>query len=386
MMRAIALFVVVCAVAAQDNTTTTGNEPEPSPGPMGPEYIAGMIQMEQYMASKFLDIILKFQHAQYQHYGSMFFLQAQMVEWQASQKAGGASDSEASSMSLEEEDEGVEDNQAAKFRLMGSYYLLNSVHVKLYQILVKAPEVQMEYYYNRAMQMSMMSLGAQLPPQMYQLIYLSAFNTHLKTLKLSYALQYVSHFRTWLEDEIDVNGALVEDAQGADLIAQEQEDDLLMDRTFAFNSYFHLAQIDYQTFMLDMYTQYMWAAVMAPQGQQQQQSFLETEETLGEQAQFMPFFGAGGNSMEMYSTWIRWYHIILQLTAAQSGQYSVQLEYFALHAEDQSNIDEDKISQASDFAFTSFASTLLQASQMQYWLAMLSMYSMYAPQQQQMAK
>jgi len=388
-MRAAALFLVaLCAVSAQDAPTPTAAPADPVPDAppqeMDPSQvspmdgIAAMVGMQQQVASKYLDVILRFQYAQYETYAAMFFMQEAMAKHQIENPSQNLEED----VSLEEEEGSQPD--PAKFRLMATYFLLNSIHVKLYRIIVKAPEIQGEYYFNRVIQMSANAGGMPLPPQLYQALYLNNFNSHMKTLKLSYALQYVSHFRTWLEDEIDVNAVVAAKEPNYMMVAMEQQGDLVQDKVFAFQSYNSLAQIDYQTFLLDMFVQNMFQTVFAQAAQANAaaggspaaSSFLEE----GAEAEFLPFAlgmgmgAAGGGGMQMYTIWIRYYQLIMQFSAAQAGQTSVTLEHFARNTDAK---EPEKLMQASTYSFTAFASSLMQEAHMQYMLAIFDMYSLY---------
>jgi len=199
----------------------------------------------------------------------------------------------------------------------------------------------------------------------------------------------VSHLRTWLEDELDVSGAVASEVANFQLIVEEQADDLLADKQHAFGSFFQFAQIDFQTFWLDFYVQQMFASLTAqqPSTASAATSLLEEESVSGEQAEFLsPLFalfalsGAGGQGMTTWSFYYKYYGLMLQFNAAQSGQTHYFLEHQIYNGEDDKT-DYEKLQVSSNTAFTYWASSLMQQAQVNYMLAIFGMYGGLTGQQ-----
>jgi len=271
--------------------------------------------------------------------------------------------------------------------------MLQANQYRLYEILVTAPQVQQDYYTNRLIQLTFAQQGSQLPPQLTQALYLMSFNTQLKTLKLAYALQLVSHFRSWLEDEMDVLAAIATGSIDVDDIDPMQDEELLVDKQFAFGSYYSFAIVDFQTFMMDMYIQQLFSS-MQQQSTASTASFLEEGlfaaegSSVEDKSTFIPMLMAnamGINGMSMYSFMLTYYQKTYQLSAAQAGQSHVMIENQIQQGDDDSDIDEEKLYAASDATFNMWAYNVVQAAQMNYMLAFFNMYSVYAPFQSQQA-
>jgi hypothetical protein len=276
-----------------------------------------------------------------------------------------------------------------KQRLIASYNLLKAIVVKTYQIIFGAAQIQQEYYADRMMQIGIQASGQQVPPQILQLVYLKLYTSTLKTLKFSYAIQTVHHFRTWLEDEIDVGTAVVGRVSNFEIVAQDQEDDLIQDRLFAFQAYHMQTMLDLQLTYLEMYLQQAFQAMIAPAANATQaasgaSSFLEEEATAQAQpSEFFPAMAMAQNPAMMTSMF-RFWRVITEYSAARSGlssAYSEQQSYAKLHDDDASNDEEAyKLKDFSRQMFVGgFAQNLLMSSQLGYIMAIYEMYALYAP-------
>jgi hypothetical protein len=268
-------------------------------------------------------------------------------------------------------------------RLIASYNLLKAIVVKTYQIIFGAAQIQQEYYADRMMQLAIQSSGQQVPPQILQLVYLKLYTSTLKTLKFSYAIQTVNHFRTWLEDEIDVGTAVVSRVANFDLVAQEQEDDLIQDRLFAFQSYHMQTMLDLQLTYLDMYLQQAFQALVAPAAANATgaASFLE-EEATAQPSEFFPAMAMYQNPA-MMTVMFKFWRVMTEYSAARSGlasAYSEQQAYAKLHDSDPSNDgDAYKLKEYATTMFGGFAQNLVMCSQLEYITAIYEMYALYAP-------
>jgi hypothetical protein len=363
------------------------------------------------VARKYLETVLKLQHAQYNQMAGSSFVQLLMLEYQEKGRRSGKGDDDFEMQSLEEAnvlfgDSKVDewgnddDNNRKQVRLdlLGSYYLYYGIKIKFLQTLFQATDIQREFWMDRVITLQVQSLGGQLPPQLLQLLYMKMYRTQLSTLKLSLTLQMISHFTMWLEDAIDVNGALADPHnQYAEIVAIDQADDLITDKLYAFSTYNSYALINFQIFYIDLFLES--AAVQAASagaaaatgaaaaaGSSQSQagsSFLE-EQATAEPNTFFPFFGAaaaGGNPM-MYMKYFKMMYLLLELNSARSALTSVQAENLAFQKEtdnDPSNdADAEKYRTFAQQMFGSFGSNMAQASQIEYITAIFELYSMYS--------
>jgi len=321
------------------------------------------------MSKAYLDIALKFKLASHNSYASMMYLHMLMLDYQ---------DSDATSF-LEMGEEGTDDQQS-KLALIASYQLLSGINVKTYQTVFHAGELQREFFMNRALQLRVQLSGGQLPPQILQLLYLQNYSTLLKTMKLSYCFQLISHFRTWLEDAIDVHGAIVEKVDNYALVAEEQEDDLIQDKMFAFHSYYMYAMLDFQVYWIDSYLEQMFMAMAggAPQAAPEGASFLEEQSS----TEFAPYMYM--SNPHMYMKIVKFYKTMYQLYGAQAALSSVMADHQAYTMEnDDDKSNDEQAEQMRTFAkhmfAGGFARNLLMTSQLDQWTATFELYSLYAP-------
>jgi len=268
----------------------------------------------------------------------------------------------------------------AKQSLLAAYHLFFAVKHWMHKTIFQAGEMQQEYWADRSMQTQAQAFGSALPPQMVQMLYLRSFRTHMETLKLSQQLQTISHFVMWLEDEIDVGKALsMDDPTFHDVVLDDQSDDIVQDKMFAFNSFNTYAMLDMQIFYIDMYLQYMLAATTqaaagaaGPAGS----SFLEVEEK-----PFLPFMmgmGMGGGNpqaMQQFVFIMSLYRVMYQMYAAHAGMTSAMAESVANHHDDE---DPKKAYTFRTFArqsFGSFGMFLMNMSHIDMYIGMIELSS-----------
>ncbi len=71
----------------------------------------------------------------------------------------------------------------------------------------------------------------------------------------------------WLEDEIDVGTVLADsNNDNGEAVLENQMDDLIKDKLYAFHSYNTYAQLDFQVFYIDMYLSALQAQIVARPG------------------------------------------------------------------------------------------------------------------------
>jgi hypothetical protein len=370
-MKALLLALVIAVASAQET----------------PESIAAQVQTQQMVSGAYLQTILQFQRAQAQSAAASLFLQEASMKAGKNAGNGYAFLEEDDESDFEEEEEDHNPVETAKVRLQAAYQLFYSNQIRLYEILVSSPQIQQDYYVNRVVQMQVAAAGPQVPPALTQALYLNSFNTQLKTLRLAYSLQYVSHLRTWLEDEIDVSSTVAANGPNYRMVASEQDDDLLHDKQYAFQSYYLFALVDFQSFMLETYVQQILASLTTQtQTPLAAASLLEVDSST-ETQWWSPllFLMGGGAHLNTYTFYMTFYHRMVQLNAAQAGNTHVQLETQRLHPEtlqgQTQQVESSKVGDYSDYSFNLWAQNLLQASQINYMLAIFNMYSLFAPVQ-----
>jgi len=441
MIKSLLLLAVLAIAAAQDDATTTTTPTDDSTDTtttpteeaaamsVSPDMLIMMqVQMEQAMAKKYLDLILRLQHSMYSSQAASSFIQLMTSEYQEDRvEAGGRPgyggyggmygfeqeqahkprnhrDSDDDFSFLErgsqtkdlEEDTlfvnydsyndgtyaGESNEMQAKIDLFGSLQLFYSVKIKLYQTLTFAADLQQEFYFDRMTTYMISMFGQGAPAQLTQLFYMKTFSTQLKTLKLALTLQTISHFTTWLEDAIDVGTALVADVPNAFLVAEDQDDDLIRDKMFAFSTYNQLATVNFLIFYIDMYLEYTVVAAMGGGAAPPAASFLEEEveaEPSQSQSQFMPYMYY--NYPQVYTKFYQLYHLIFTMSAAHSGLMSVMLESAAYEKEmDMDEFNDDEAEQQRTMAqhmFGAYAQNLMMASQLEYFTSIYELFGMF---------
>jgi len=384
--RLVLLAVVVgiaCALGEEANDTPV----------FSAEMAMLQVQQEEAIARAYLGAVLKLQHAMYTSTAASNFIQENPIKAATSFLEVDENDFEEHGDDLDQdfdEDTTTAYSPNPKQRLTATYNLFRAIIVKTYQIIFGAAQVQQEFYVDRMMQIGVQASGQQVPPQVLQLVYMKLYTSMLKTWKFSYALQTVSHFRTWLEDEIDVGTAVVSRSANFEVVVQDQEDDLIRDRLFAFQSYNMQTMLDLQLTYFEMYLQQAFQALIGPAANATQaagaSSFLEEEATAqpsgsGAGAQFWPMMMSQNPMMMTYM--FKFWRVMLEFSAARSGlsaAYAEQQSYDKLHDSDPSNdVDALKLKEYSRSSFGGFAQNLLMSSQLEYITAIYEMYAMYAP-------
>jgi len=308
--------------------------------PVTPQAALAQVQQEEATSRAYLSTMLKLQHAAHSSAAATSYL----------------------AMANEQSEKTPAEN-----RLVASYNLLRATIIKSYQIIFGAAQVQQEFYVDRLMQLGVQSAGQQVPPQILQLVYLRSYTSMLKTMKFSYALQVVSHFRTWLEDEIDAgtNGS-------------SSDEELINDKLYAFNAYHMSTQIDLQLAYLEMYLNQAFQALTAPvaaaaAAPANATAFLEEEETAQPSQFFSPAVFAAQNPA--FALIYKFYRVMFEYSAAQYGLAAANAEHQTMTGDEQSYKSQESAGQY----FQAFAQNLLMSSQIEYNLATLELYNFYAP-------
>jgi len=284
---------------------------------------------------------------------------------------------------LEEEVATLKPSQStAKQSLLSVYELFSGIKRWLHVTVFTAGDVQNAFWTDRAIQMSLQGFAGQLSPQHAQFLYLKNFRTQLQTLKFANQLQTISHFTTWLEDEIDIGSELANPTSTVAMaLLEASADDLIASKLQAFQAYSSYAQIDMYVMYIDMYLNQILASLQNAPSPSNATSFLETE------SEFLPLMMMGGLGGGQMGPWIGYYRTMLQVQAAQAGLTSAMAESVARKKLNDKDTSNDKDGEASlVFArqsFASFGQTLAQMSQVDMWLGMMGLYQVYGVMAQQ---
>merc|ERR1711937_132422 len=185
-----------------------------------------------------------------------------------------------------------------------------------------------------------------------------------------------THWSMWLEDALDVNGALADPTNKySAIVAEDQADDLIRDKMWAFNTYLSHSMLDFQIFYIDLYLE----SALTGGAQQQPAAFLE-EESTAEPNQFFPYMMAGGNPMAMMKIY-KMYYLMFRMYSAQAAHTSVIAEHLAFEKEnddDASNDDEaENYRKFAQNMYGAFGSHMMQASYIESFTAFMELYQMY---------
>lgn len=452
----VACLALTVMAVAQENLPPAeeeGSAAAPQFDPAQADQLIQMhVQMEEMVARRWLELVLKIQHAQYNSLASMMIMHTMSLEAEEKHKfntrhedaaASTMSDFEDSELTqdyLEDSDEnilankahakqgkakasqslvgygtlwggynGMEDDSSNynqdKLNLIADYYFFYAIKIWYAQTIYRIGDIQREFWMDRAMQLGVATVGQGLPPQVYQLLYLKVFRTYLETLKYSFALQMISHWVTWLEDGIDVYGAKVDQSNPYwESVVQDQSDDLIRDKMWAFSAYRQYAQLDFSVFYLDLYLEASLAPLLGGQGSFGQGSFgsfappaqtpaaeevqpsatalLEEEAQVEAEPTQTKSFGpnAGVAAPYMLMKMFKWTHLLFQYMAAHSAYTAASTEQLAYNKYDEGDYEASgNFRQFAQQMMASFGQNLYQASNIQKGLAMWELYIMVAP-------
>lgn len=375
MMRPLLFTLLVAYVACDFDINELSQE------------IRTQVAAEADMSMSYLDMTLRFQKAMsWAQAGNSYFqlaITSMQVQPQGSFEEEAEDDQDAeNSRGLEEEEEDDDDQylllletsnqmtvqQRTQLALLATYNLFSGVKTFYYQTLYQAHIVQQAYWTNRLRQLFVQSLGNAATAEQLQRLYLESYATQIETLKLAYQLQTIALFSTWLEDEIDVLAVLASPPFRGEL-TDNQNEELIADKMFAFNAYGTYALLDMQSVYLQLY-------LSSGQGANAN-SFLEVDSS--EQAKFVP-----GQQFDMahYFVMLRIYQAFIQLSGAQAGQgaaYSEKLAFDKSRDNDPTN-DAD-IPGHHRFArqsWGSFGQMIAYASQIELMTTSFQLYTFYS--------
>jgi len=243
-----------------------------------------------------------------------------------------------------------------KTLLKGVLAAWNENKVARYMTVLGSEDVQKDYYYDRLVQLQMQSLGAQIPPQLYSLVYMKFYLTYLKTMKFALHYQLLAHFDTLYEDEIDVLTAVVSKGEYYDLVSKAEESPRVKNKLWTFSTFSTLAQTDLTTFYLQFYLDYM---TMALSGQQQGFS-------------------------DMWSRMFSLYQKMYAYSGSQSGlrAFVIEKQLITQNPDSKHAAAQRKLARMS---FLNFTHCYRIGSQIDYVLAIYQMYAMYVPYMMQQA-
>eukprot|EP00300_Choanocystis_sp_HF-7_P008226 c15794_g1_i2.p1 GENE.c15794_g1_i2~~c15794_g1_i2.p1 ORF type:complete len:443 (+),score=92.86 c15794_g1_i2:35-1330(+) len=388
MMRPVLLLTIFVAASAQNEATQPELNLEGVQSGGLEQSIFAQVQAEQLLSKQHLSLVLRIQRAQYNSMAASIIYK----NYLKSRKSDNIEDSLFSGFpgvggsfpgtgypSVQDEEQESQ-TTGARGDLLSSYYLLSALNLKKYQIILGAADLQEQFFLDRKLSLAIQFAGPEVPQQLVQFVYLKQLSTYLKTLKLSTSLQILSHWRMWLEDEIDVNAHRVT-SPGDIAIVLEQKEPLIRDRLFAFSSFQTFAQIDLQIFMLDTFLansvssdsslgSFGSSFGASQAAQAQAASFLE------EQTEFLPFLVRNQNP-QLYAVLIKYYIVLYQVQAAQAG-YTAAVKDFESLKEKDLDVAKEAADQAHKLFHSDFASAFLQINQLEYMDAIFEASSLFA--------
>eukprot|EP00300_Choanocystis_sp_HF-7_P008225 c15794_g1_i1.p1 GENE.c15794_g1_i1~~c15794_g1_i1.p1 ORF type:complete len:420 (+),score=92.95 c15794_g1_i1:46-1305(+) len=385
MLRSVLCLAIIAATCAQDETTQPLNLEADASG--FDQSVLAQVQAEQLMSKQYIDLVLRTQRAQYNSMAASIIYK----KYLKAHKSDNIEDSLFSGVpnggafpgsgypAFQDQDQD-EQLSGAKGDLLAAYYLLSAVNIHKFQIIVGAADLQEQFFLDRKLSLAIQLVGPGVPQQLVQFVYLKQLSTYLKTLKLSYALQVISHWRMWLEDEIDVNSNRVTNP-GNTAVILEQKEPLIRDRLFSFSSYQTYAQIDLQIFLLDTFLANSMSSDSSlgsfgssfgagASSKAAAASFLE------EESQFVPFMVYNQNP-QLYSVLFKYYTAVYQVQAAQYGYAAAQKDFENLKEEDD-KVATKNTEEAEKFYGSGFASSFLQLNQLEYMNAIFEASSLFS--------
>jgi len=230
-------------------------------------------------------------------------------------------------------------------------------------------------------------------PQMLQFLYIKMYRTNLETMKLALTFQYLSHFVSWVEDELDVHSVLGSETSTEEdrmVVAADQGDDLIRDKLWAFSTYHSAASIELQAYYIDLYLTYAFNAAQpslfqapAAGNNAAAASFIEeemTEQSTPTENQFFPFMGAQQQNPMMYMTYLKLYYLMIQYSGARAALTSVFAEKLAYEKKPNT---ENYRKFAQNMFGGEFARNLAMGANIKYMTTIWEWYMIMFAQQQQ---
>lgn len=423
---------------------------------MGDQIIGECVDMENQQATKYRDLVINLQIAYYQSSAAQLFINKQYSQHQNNRNQNGFHVNAGASISFleidsskdfEEDAEGPEYEgddgkvylnqqgiEGHKMRLLASLNLFHSIKVFNLKTMFMASNLQQEFFATRAAMLKFTMYKDLIPPELISIFYVQMGSLFLKTQSLSLALQTVSTWTTWLEDELDFGIAIL---SNLDVLDEEKigdyESEITDGRMWAFTTFSNFANIELTIFTLDYYVQYQSAQIMQQSGQGQieqepskmngmqmnmqqnmqqniqqkmrqnnlqtkmrlsqmkmpastggtGQSFLETGAEAKTKTKFVAAlvapFVLGGDHLT-YTNIYTFYQVFMQKQAADSGLMSAYAMKQASGQAAQQHMDSGLATQAKNSAemhFGAFASGLQQVANVGYITALWKMYFMY---------
>jgi len=400
----VALVALVSLVSASNGTGIAIN----------PQILA-QVQMEDSMARFYVDFSLKIRNAMLSMQASQLFSQVLMLELKERQAASARleeddEDEDDKDFDLEENETlygetSLSDKTQTAIQMEGYFQFYSALKLKFYQSVIKAREIQANFWMDRYIQETLMMSGVAQNPQIYQFMYFKMFRTNLETIKLALTFQYYSDFSSWFEDEFDVGVPVVSsgDASAVQKLTEEQTPDIIGDKIAAFSKFSSVATLELFTFYLDMYFGFaQQQQQQASNGTAAASSFIE-EEMEAEPAQpteskFLPMMMASQNPM-MFMVYFKLYFLMVQYSAARAGvtsSYAEKLSYEISKGHIQGRKPEEAKNYktfAQNMFGGEFASNLYTSSMIKYtmtlyefYMMMMMSYAQQQPQQQQQTK
>jgi len=237
---------------------------------------------------------------------------------------------------------------AEKMRLMGFYQAWNENKLNTYLTILGSEDVQRDYYMDRIVMLQMQSLGSQIPPQLYSLVYMKFYLTYLKTMKFSLKYQVLAYFNTLIEDEIDVFSMVVAKEDTAEATLFVESENLVRNRLWFFSGAVNFAQTDLTVFYLQYYLDYMTIMLS----------------------------GQNTGLPDMWVRMIQLFKTMYNYQGANSGLRAALLEKASVVHEGE-DISERELEAALSGYYT-FGNCYRLSTSMDYVLGMYDMYSLYA--------
>jgi len=336
-------------------------------GPMPDDFVVQAVGYEQMMSKTYSDLFIKLQGAYHMESSMKHFLTLAMADMV---KQNG------------EAIPGVEVANTPKLDLLAHYELMYANKVFLYQTVFAAAELQNDFFQSRAMQIRILALGDQVPPEITSLVHKALALDFLKMQKISAAFKTVSAFNTWLEDELDVTLDVLEGGAAAKHKPGLMAADLNEARLIAFNAYKDYAGLDLTIFGAELYLQYDTQRLVggiqgAVAGATGATSFLEVEAATNTQAQskfyaalFAPY--VIGGDMANYLAAYTGYQKYAQFSAATAGLQASQFKAVALKKG-----GDGTYAKAVKGAWHQFATYQLQAAHIDYITSLWMIYAIF---------
>jgi len=356
-------FLWVCAlvlvVFAQNEPTSSTSAPASSSDPAAPAFdqsILVQVKQERDFSKKYLDLVLKTKFSQFNAMAGSLIVQ----NFATLKKEKNIEEIPFGQVPQE-----ISPEQRNKNYLLSTYYMLSAINIKSLQTVFGASDIQEQFYADRVLSLAIQTLGAAVPQPLVQYAFMKQTSTYLKTLKLSYALQVISHWRMWLEDALEVGEIRVSSPNEAYI--QSQKSALIRDRLFAFSSFQTYAQIDLQIFFVE-------AMLAQTEGQLVASSFASMGPSSFLEEQSVPFVSSS-QSPESVAMFYRYYFVLFQTYAAQSGLNSAVLSNAALKEENSQKRSE--LNEQSRQLFGNFGQSLLISSQVEYVSAIVEVTALF---------